>query len=239
MSPPRIIWITGASSGIGHSLAEAFIQRGDIVVASARRKEKLEELRKEMSSAPGSCRVCPCDVGDESQVASVRKTILEEYNRVDFLVNCAGVTYFKDFVNTTAQEFDEAIRTNLRGVFLTTKAVLPGMLERSAGVVMNILSYSAKATYTGSSAYSAAKAGAEAMMNVLRAETRSKGIKIVNIFPGAVLTPIWHAKHQERYGRVMMKPAEIAKVIYDMSLQPSSMMIEDIIIRPQQGDLKV
>jgi NADP-dependent 3-hydroxy acid dehydrogenase YdfG len=77
------------------------------------------------------------------------------------------------------------------------------------------------------------------MMDVLRAETRDKGIKIVNVSPGAVLTPIWHPKHQERYGHLMMKPAEIAKVLYDVSLQPTSMMIEDIIIRPQAGDLKV
>ena len=239
MSSQRIIWITGASSGIGRSTAEVFIHHGDAVVGSARRIGMLEELQREVSSASGTCRVCPCDVGDETQVVRVGETILKEFGRIDFLVNCAGVTYFRDFTKTTTQEFDEVLRTNLRGLFLTTKTVLPTMLGRGAGVVMNILSYAGRATYTGSSAYSAAKAGAEAMMNVLRAETRDKGIKIVNIFPGAVLTPIWHPKHQERYGHRMMKPAEIAKVVYDISLQPTSMMIEDIVIRPQLGDLRV
>lgn len=239
MPVPRVVWITGASSGIGRSLAEIFVQHGDTVVASARRIPQLEELQKVVSSGPGICRICPCDVGDEIQVASVGETILREFDTIDFLVNCAGVTYFKDFAETTSQEFDEVIRTNLRGMFLTTKKVLPHMLTRGTGVVMNILSYAGKVTYTGSSAYAAAKAGAEAMMDVLRAETRDKGIKIVNVSPGAVLTPIWHVKHRERYGHVMMKSAEIAKVLYDISLQPASMMIEDIIIRPQVGDLKV
>lgn len=239
MPSPRIVWITGASSGIGRSLAEVFVRHGDAVIASARRILQLEELQREVSSAPGICRVCPCDVGDESQVAGVGETILKEFGRVDLLVNCAGVTYFKDFAGTTTQQFDEVVRTNLRGLFLTTKMVLPHMLERRTGVVMNILSYAGKVTYTGSSAYAAAKAGAEAMMDSLRAETRDKGIKIVNVSPGAVLTPIWHPKHQERYGHIMLKPAEIAKVLYDISLQPASMMIEDITIRPQMGDLKV
>ena len=239
MPSPRIIWITGASSGIGRSLAEIFVRHGDTVAASARRIPQLEELRQEVSSAPGICQTYPCDVGDEGKVASVGEAILKEFGGVDFLVNCAGVTYFKDFARTTTQEFDEVIRINLRGLFLTTKIVLPDMLKRGSGVVMNVLSYAGKVTYTGSSAYAAAKAGAEAMMDVLRAETRDKGIKIVNVSPGAVLTPIWHPKQQERYGHIMMKPAEIAKVLYDISLQPASMMIEDIVIRPQVGDLKV
>jgi NADP-dependent 3-hydroxy acid dehydrogenase YdfG len=239
MPSPRVIWITGASSGIGRSLAEIFIKHGDTVLASARRKPQLEELQREVSASSGICRVYPCDVGDEGVVAIVGEAIFKEHGNVDFLVNCAGVTYFKDFVGTTAQEFDEVIRTNLRGLFLTTKAVLPGMLKRGAGVIMNILSYAGKVTYAGSSAYAASKAGAEALMDVLRAETRDKGIKIINVSPGAVLTPIWRPTHQERYGHLMMKPAEIAKVLYEVSLQPASLMIEDIIIRPQAGDLKV
>jgi NADP-dependent 3-hydroxy acid dehydrogenase YdfG len=172
-------------------------------------------------------------------VTAVGETIVKEFGGIDFLINCAGVTYFKDFAATTTREFDEVIRTNLRGLFLTTKTVLPFMLQRGSGVVMNILSYAGKVTYTRSSVYAAAKAGAEAMMDGLRAETRDKGIKIVNVSPGAVLTPIWHPKVQERYGHLMMKPAEIAKVLFDISLQPASMMIEDIIIRPQVGDLRV
>jgi NADP-dependent 3-hydroxy acid dehydrogenase YdfG len=113
------------------------------------------------------------------------------------------------------------------------------MLKRESGMVINILSYAAKVTYTGSSAYAASKAGSEAMMNVLRAETRNKGIKIINVHPGAVFTSIWHPKHREKYGHQMMKPAEIAKVIYELSCQPSSLVIEDVVIRPQIGDLQV
>ena len=239
MPTSRVIWITGASSGIGHALAEVFVHHGDTVIASARNLAKLEELKAGLASAPGVCQVRRCDVGDERQVQDVGESIIKELGLIDLLINNAGVTYFKDFTATTTQEFDEVISTNLRGLFLTTKAVLPSMLQREAGVIINILSYAGKVTYTGSSAYAAAKAGAQAMMDVVRAETRGKGIKIVNVSPGAVLTPIWHPKVRERYGHLMMNPAEVAKVLFDLSMHPASIMIEDIIIRPQAGDLKV
>jgi short-subunit dehydrogenase len=106
-------------------------------------------------------------------------------------------------------------------------------------MVINVLSYATKARYTKSSVYSASKAGAEAMMNSLREEVRDQGIKIVNVFPGATLTPMWHQKHQEWYGDQMMHPEDVAEAIYEVTLKPKSVMIEDLVIRPQIGDLRV
>jgi 3-oxoacyl-[acyl-carrier protein] reductase len=220
-------------------LAEQFVSHGDTVAATARTRANLTSIQVQLSSASGKCELYPCDVTDAAQVQNVGSSILDKFDAIDILINSAGVTYFKDFQTTSVEEFDEVLNTNLRGLFVTAKTVLPFMLGKRKGMIMNILSYAAKATYTGSSAYSASKAGAEAMMNVLRAETRDKGIKILNVFPGAVLTPIWHPKHQERYGHQMMRAEEIAKVLYEISCQPTSMIVEDIVIRPQIGDLKV
>lgn len=155
----------------------------------------------------------------------------------DILVNNAGVTVFKEFVQTSVEEFDDIINTNLRGSFLTTKLILPLMIERRKGTILNVVSFAAKTTYTESSAYAASKAGMAAMMEGLRAEVRSKGIKIVNVFPGAVLTPIWHSKVRARHGRTMLTAEETANMIVSISCQPSSMMVEEIVIRPQGGDI--
>jgi NADP-dependent 3-hydroxy acid dehydrogenase YdfG len=239
MDQPRIVWIVGASSGIGRALAETFRAHGDTVIASSRSMARLERLGQQSAPPDGTLRLIACDVCEEQQVQAAMDAIVREFNRIDVLVNCAGVTYFKNFADTTTAEFDEVVNTNLRGLFLTTKAVLQPMIEHGGGTVMNILSYAGKVTYTGSSAYAAAKAGAEALMDVLRAETREQGIKIVNVSPGAVLTPIWNPKHQERYGHRMMKPEEVASMLFEISLQPASMMVEDVVIRPQAGDLKV
>ena len=239
MAGSRIVWITGASSGIGRSLAEEFASHGDSVAATARNLSNLTALQGQIEASSGTCTVFQCDVSNPDQVRATAELINTSLGSVDILINNAGVTYFKDFASTTIEQFDEVVATNLRGLFLSTKAVLPGMLERGNGLIINVLSYAAKATYTGSSVYAASKAGAEAMMKVLREETRNRGIKIINVHPGATFTAIWHPKHREKYGHQMMKPAEIAKVVYDLSCQPPSVAIEDVVIRPQIGDLQV
>jgi len=239
MAGSRIVWITGASSGIGRSLAEEFASHGDSVAATARNLSNLTALQGQIEASSGTCAVFQCDISNAEQVRATAELINTSLGSVDILINNAGVTYFKDFASTTIEQFDEVVATNLRGLFLSTKAVLPGMLERGNGLIINVLSYAAKATYTGSSVYAASKAGAEAMMKVLREETRNRGIKIINVHPGATFTAIWHPKHREKYGHQMMKPAEIAKVVYDLSCQPPSVAIEDVVIRPQIGDLQV
>ncbi len=239
MKTTRNVWITGASSGIGRALAKTFIDHGDTVVATGRNREHLRSLEEELVKGTGRLVVAECNLRSIDQVARIARQTLAELGTLDILINNAGVTYFKDFESTTIDEFDEVLETNLRGLFLTTKGVLAAMIQNGSGSIINILSFAGKTVYTGSSAYAASKAGAEAMMDVLRAETRGKGIKIVNVYPGAVLTSIWQPQHRERYGQRMMKPEEVARIVYEISCQPESMMVEEVILRPQGGDLRV
>jgi NADP-dependent 3-hydroxy acid dehydrogenase YdfG len=236
---PRITWITGASTGIGRALAGVFISNGDTVIASARTESTLNDLCREISAARGTCEIIKCDVQSEVSVFEAVKKIVELYGRIDVLINNAGVTYFKDFIDTSIEEFDHVINTNLRGTFLTTKTVLPVMLQNQNGLVLNILSFVVKEVYTKSAAYSSSKAGTEAMMNVLRSEVRRKGINIVNVYPGAVSTPIWRQDQREKFGNQMLIPEQIAEMLYQVSIQPPSLMVEEIILRPQGGDLQV
>ncbi len=236
---PRIVWITGAGTGIGRALALEHARRGDTVLATGRTRERLDELRSSMPSKGSACEISVCDVRDEGAVHRVVEGFLSRHGRIDILVNNAGVTYFRDFLDTSTEQFDHVVSTNLRGLFLTTHSVLPAMIRSGRGMIVNILSFAAKAVYTGSSVYAASKAGAEAMMNVLRAEVREKGIHIVNIYPGAVRTPIWHPKHQERYGQRMLAPEDVARTICEMTMQPESVMVEELILRPPMGDLQV
>lgn len=235
--PRSLVWITGASSGIGQALAREFVAHESVVILSSRNASSLSGLGKEISSQGGTAHVVVCDVRSEDSVNAAVKKVRETIGVPDFLVNNAGVTVFKKFVDTSIAEFDDIISTNLRGPFLTTKAILGGMYERGSGVVLNIVSFAAKTTYTESSAYAASKAGLAAMMEGLRAEARDKGIKIVNVFPGAVLTPIWHPRVQAKHGTRMLTPDDAAKMIYAVSCQPPSVMVEELVIRPQAGDI--
>jgi short-subunit dehydrogenase len=235
----RVTWITGASTGIGRALAGVFTSRGDTVIASARTESKLNELCRQISDARGTCEIIKCDVQSEASVSEAVKKILVLHGHIDVLINNAGVTYFKDFMDTSIEEFDQVINTNLRGTFLTTKAVLPAMLQIQNGLVLNILSYVVKEVYAKSAAYSSSKAGTEAMMNVLRSEVRRQGINIVNVYPGAVSTPIWRQNQLEKFGNQMLIPEQIAEMLYQVSIQPPSLMVEEIILRPQGGDLQI
>lgn len=238
-STRRVVWITGASSGIGRALAFEFARRGDFVILSARRSGLLRSLQRALRQLSEHIQAFPCDVRRERQLQRVAGRILDEHKRVDVLVNNAGVTSFKEFLGTSVQEFDDILQTNLRGAFIATKLVLPSMLRRKGGLILNIVSYAAKTTYTNSSAYSASKAGLEAMMNVLRAEVRSRGIKIMNVYPGAVLTPMWLPKHRRRHAFQMISAEDVARAVCDaIALQPN-VMVEELVIRPQIGDLRV
>jgi NADP-dependent 3-hydroxy acid dehydrogenase YdfG len=232
----RIVWITGASSGIGRAMAELFASKRDKVIASARTESALLELRQSILSQGGSCEALACDIGSESSVQSAARKITASFGGIDALINNAGITSFEDFAHTSTEEFDRVVGTNLRGTFLTTKAVLPLMAEQQKGLILNIISYTTKEVYTRSSAYAASKAGVEAMMNVLRAEVRRKGINIVNIYPGAVATGIWPESQRQQYADQMLKPAEVARIVYEISIQPRSVMVEECVIRPRGGD---
>ena len=233
----RLVWITGAGSGIGRALALEYGANGYRVIVSGRESSSLNHVHNEILGKGGHSTVIHCDVRDESSVQSAVKKMLENTGIPDILVNNAGVTVFKNFADTSIEEFDNIVSTNLRGPFLTTKALLAGMVQRGSGIILNVVSFAAKTTYTKSSVYAASKAGVGALMEGLRAEVRDSGVKIVNVYPGAVLTPIWHPKVRTSRGDKMLSPEEAAKMILAISCQPPSMMVEEIVIRPQGGDI--
>jgi len=235
----RVVVVTGASSGIGRSLAQAFAKAGDLVVACGRDRRRLEQLSDFVAAAGFDCRSVAFDLRSERETSQAIRRILRREGRIDVLVNNAGVTVFKDVASTTTKEFDDILDTGLRAPFLMTKAVLPHFMKRGGGMVINILSYASKTTYTKSGVYSAAKAGAEALMNVLREEVRRSGISVVNVFPGAVETPMWSDAHRSKYRHQMMRPEVVAAAVVLASKQPSGTMIEELTIRPQAGDLRV
>ena len=228
----RIVWVTGASSGIGKAIADVFSTYGDTVIATSRRIPKTR-------SPAGRIDALQCDVRDLSQIQRTARYILKRHRTIDILVNNAGITSFKELLKTTTREFDDILATNLRGLFLTARAVLPSMVKNKRGIILNILSYASKTTYTKSGAYTGSKAGAEAMMNVLRAEVRGKGIKVINVHPGAVDTAMWSQKSRTNHRASMIRPHDLARLLYVTTLQPDTIHVEELVLRPQSGDLQV
>lgn len=233
----KIVWITGASTGIGFETAKAFAKAGYIVVASARRKSRLVALVNEIKFAGHEAYAFVCNVQSERNVISTKKKILEKCGTIDIIVNNAGVTVFKSLLDTKSYEFDYIMDTNLRGSFLMIKAVLPLMIKKRKGHIINILSVAANTAFEESSVYAASKAGLLALANSLRAEVRRYNIKVTNVFPGSIDTPMWDSKIRARYKNRMLDPRDIADIIVHTANQPKKVVMEDVIIRPVKGDL--
>lgn len=233
----KVIWITGASTGIGKEIANEFSKAGHIVVVSGRRKSRLVRIVSEIKFADREASAFVCNVMSERSIQITAKRIREKYGVIDVLINNAGVTVFKSFTETKSFDYDLVMGTNLRGSFLCMKSVLPMMIKNKKGHIINILSTAANTSFENSSVYAASKAGLLAMSNSLREEIRRYNIKISNILPGAVETAMWDSKSRQKYKNRMMSPNDIAKIVVSVYEQPRKVLIEDIVIRPIKGDI--
>lgn len=230
-----VVWITGAGSGIGLALAVRFHRSEWAVAVSSRSATRLKQWGRGKENVV----VAPCDVRRETDVRKAYRRILTTCGFPDVVVNAAGVTIFQDLTKTRVPEFREIIDTNLTGPFIVARTVVPAMRKRRSGTIVNILSYAAKTTYTRSGAYAASKAGADALMRVLRNEVRDDGVRVLNVFPGAVDTAMWPKPLRQQYAEVMMTAAHVADLIFTMATAPADIMPEEFVLRPQIGDLRV
>ncbi len=235
----KVVWVTGGSSGIGKAIAYNFAKINCKVYISGRRNSELERTIKEFAKEKLKIKAIPCNVASEVNVSQVVKNILREEGKIDCLVNNAGITTFKSVIDTSNREAKEIIDTNLLGAIYATKNVLPGMIERRSGLIINISSFSSRKVYPKSAVYSASKAGLNAFADCLREEVREHGIKVVNILPGPTETPMWDKEIRKNSSHLMMKPDDLAHLVVSVFLQPNNLVSEEIVVRPIIGDLNV
>lgn len=235
-SKQNAVWITGASSGIGKSLTLEFAKNGKNLILSSRKKDSLEKVKNEINLEKISVETIPFNITDITEIDKNFKTISKNYD-VECLINNAGVTSFTLAYKDSVKQIKDIIDTNLLGSIYMIKTVLPGMIERKKGTIINIQSVAAKKVFTKSSAYAASKAGLSAYSKVLREELREYNIRVIDVFPGPTKTPIWPNDALEKYSDRMMSPDEIAKFIYNAYAVNSNMVAEELVIRPMKGDL--
>jgi len=184
----RVVFITGASSGIGKQLAVDFAARGAIVVGCGRSIARLKETLKEVRRSSPASTMIGCDVSDAEQVRSMVAKILADYGKIDILINNAGVGMRKPFVESALETIEEIIRINFLGAAYCTHAVLPSMIVRKSGHVVNISSGAGKIATLNMSAYCASKFALNGWSESLYHELKPLGIKVSIVCPGPVET---------------------------------------------------
>lgn len=230
-----VIWITGASSGIGKAAALEFASIGAKVIVSSRRHSVLELLKKETERGE-LVEIIPCNIESCQNVEQTARKILSE-NKLDCLINSAGITSWKSAEENSIKEIEDVINTNLLGAVYCIKAVLPHMIKNRKGTIINILSIAAEQVFKNSSAYAASKAGLLAYSNVLREEVRPYGIRVINVLPGPTNTNMWSQDMLKEYGHEMMQPQDVARILVSVYLQDKQLVTEKITLKPVRGDI--
>jgi short-subunit dehydrogenase len=186
----KVIAITGASSGIGHSLALRLAQDGDRIALLARRKEQLESLASQINDAGGHAEYFVTDVADQASVQAAFAAIESSMGPIDTLVANAGIGDPTPATRFDSTVVERIIQVNLVGVSYCIEAVLPSMLERKSGHIVGVGSLAGYRGLPGSGAYCASKAGVASLLESLRIELRGEGIQVSTICPGFVKTPL-------------------------------------------------
>ena len=184
----QVVLITGASRGIGRCLAAEFVQRGATVVGCGRSRERLQETLDEIRAASPMSTVIACDVGDRTQVRAMIDQTLADFGRIDILINNAGIGMRRPFVETSLDTIEEIIRTNYLGMVHCTYEVLPSMISRGSGHIVNISSGSGQIGTPNMAAYCASKFAMNGFSESLYHELRPLGIHVSVVSPGPVTT---------------------------------------------------
>src|SRR5262245_11199855 len=228
--------ITGGGSGIGLATARLFLQEGARVVITGRNAAKLRDAGQALAAGPRLAWFA-ADVTVVDQVRDLVRRASEVLGRIDILVNNAGLN-IKDraFRELTPESWDRLIAANLDSAFYCTHAVLPQMLQRRDGLIVNVSSVAGKrAGPLGGAAYAAAKFGMAALGICLAAEEKDSGIRVSNIYPGEVDTPILVHRPQpvtEEHRRRILKPEDVAAAVLFVATLPPHASVPELVIKP-------
>jgi NADP-dependent 3-hydroxy acid dehydrogenase YdfG len=234
----KVILITGASSGIGAATARRLAEAGHLIVAGARRADRLAELGDEVRAAGGVLNAYPLDVTDLGSVRAFVAAALDRHGRIDVLVNNAGVMPLSPIADLRIDEWEQMIDVNLRGVLYGIAAVLPHLRERGAGHIVNVSSVSGQRVDPTAAVYSATKFAVRALSEGLRQESRD--IRVTVVSPGftrSELTDQGGSPEAQGAARAATEqlaiPASaIADAIAFAIAQPSTVDVNELTVRP-------
>ena len=184
----KVALITGASAGIGQACARALANEGAQLVLTARRKERLTQLKQEVEAAGGRAVIVVGDARKETTAIAVVKAAVKSFGRIDILINNTGMGNYKKLVDTSAADYDEMMDTNVRSTFLFSRHTVPVMLKQKSGTILMVSSMAGVYGFGGQAVYCMTKFAQVGFAQSLDRELRENGIKVGVICPGGVKT---------------------------------------------------
>ncbi|NJK35100.1 MAG: SDR family oxidoreductase [Oscillatoriales cyanobacterium SM2_2_1] len=237
LAQKRVI-LTGASSGIGRELARQLAAAGAALALVSRHPRAIaEELQAHFPTAVIGA--YPCDLTDLNALPSRWQEMLTDFGGVDILINNAGTAYIGNLAEMPLSQWQHLFDLNLTSVFLACQAVIPSMRSQHQGTILNIASIAAKQSFPQWGGYCASKFALLAMAQALGAEERAYGIRVMNLCPGSVDTPLWDklgdAVPASFDRAAMLQPQTVATTALHLLTMPATATIEELILMPNGG----
>ncbi len=231
------IVITGASKGIGKAIAEKFAANGYSLFLCARNEVPLAELSNQLEAAYPSIKAYykTCDVGIKDKVKAFADWVLSKTSRIDVLINNAGIFIQGHVHNEDDGVLEQLMETNLYSAYYLSRHLIPSMKKNRSGHIFNICSIASLKAYKYGGSYSITKYAMDGLSANLRDELKEFNIKVTSIFPGAAYTDSWNSSGIDP-DRIM-KADDISELIYTSAHLSPQACVEEIVIRPQLGDL--
>jgi 3-oxoacyl-[acyl-carrier protein] reductase len=232
-TPASTAFVTGATHGIGRATAFTLGRAGFAVGVCARTAAKVDalvaELRGEGIAAAGAA----ADVGRADQVEAAVARVAGELGEIGLLVNNAGVLIARPFAELTLEEWDTTMATNVRSLFLVTRAVLPGMRRRREGTIVNIASLAGRNGFAGGTAYTASKHAVLGFARSLMLEVRKEGIRVITLCPGSVDTGMLQDQPMLKSDPArILRPEDVAETVLHAARLPARALVSELDIRP-------
>ena len=236
----KIVFITGASSGIGKACAEAFAKKGANLILAARRIDRLENLKKELTKRyKTKILILKLDVRNLQNVKKTINSLQDNWKNIDILLNNAGLARgLNKFYEANITHWNEMIDTNIKGLIYVTRMILPNMVNRQKGHIINIGSTAGHEVYPMGNVYCATKFAVKALTKSIRIDTLGKNIKVTTVDPGMVLTEFskvrfdWdeHRAQKVYEGVEPLSPKDVAEAVIFAASRPDNVNINEIIL---------
>ena len=228
----KVVLVTGASRGIGKAISIAVAQSGAEVILVARDEEKLKQVKEEINHFKGKAVVIKADFSKENEVIQLFEQIKKKYQRLDVLINNAGVASFGNTEDFPIEEFDKIMNVNIRSVFLACQKAIKLMKEKNNGYIINISSVVGFKGYNEQCAYGISKHGVMGLTKSLAVELQEQNIRVSAILPGGVYTDMVGDARPDLDISVLIDPKEIAHtILYLLSLWDTNAAVDQIYIR--------
>ena len=228
----RVAVVTGGSTGIGRAIATRLAGEGCRVAVCARSEDTLREAEAAIRAAGGEALAVAADVGREDEVARLRDEVASKLGPASILVNNAGIGVFGSILDLGTADYERVFDTNVKGVFLCTRAFAPDMVEAGDGVIVNVASLAGKNSFAGGSIYAASKHAVLGMSKCAMLDLRSKGVRVLAICPGSVATPFFDGTGHTPDPAKVLGAEDVAETVLHAVRMSDRGTLSEIEIRP-------